>query len=87
MRVVSPGRCMSYAAGRERLREALASSDVLKTVHESQARLQAIWHKAGASQEALLAALQDWCHQAEASGIDPDPCVPTLWNSDATAGR
>ena len=58
------------AAGRERLREALASSDVLKTVHESQARLQAIWHKAGASQEALLAALQDWCHQAEASGIE-----------------
>ena len=50
--------------------EALASSDVLKTVHEYQARLQAIWQKAGASQEALLQALQDWCQQAEATGIE-----------------
>ncbi len=58
------------AAGRERLQEALASSDVLATVHEYQARLQAIWHKAGANQEALLHALQDWCHQAEASGVE-----------------
>lgn len=57
-------------AGRERVREALASSDALKTVHEYQARLQAIWQKAGASQDALLQALQDWCLQAEATGIE-----------------
>lgn len=57
-------------AARMRVAAALASSDSLKTVYELQTQLQAIWHKAGASQEALLQALQDWCKQAEASGIE-----------------
>lgn len=58
------------AAGRERLREALETSDVLKTVHEYEERLRAIWLKAGASQEALLQALQQWCQAAEQSGVE-----------------
>ncbi len=57
-------------AGRLRIAAALAVSDSLNTVYDLQNRLQSIWHKAGASQEALLHALQDWCKEAEATGID-----------------
>ena len=57
-------------AARMRVAAALASSEALKTVYELQAQLQAIWHKAGASQEALLQALQEWCNRAEATGIE-----------------
>ncbi len=57
-------------AGRMRVAAALANSDSLNTVYELQNQLQAIWHKAGASQDALLHALQDWCRQAEATGIE-----------------
>jgi len=31
--------------------------------------LQAVWQKRSASRDELLAALQAWCKQAEASGI------------------
>ena len=57
-------------AGRGRVAAALAHSDALQTVYDFQDRLQGIWHKAGASQDALLQALEDWCHQAEATGIE-----------------
>lgn len=57
-------------AARMRVTAALSASDTLNTVYELQNQLQAIWHKAGASQDALLQALQDWCKQAEATGID-----------------
>ena len=57
-------------AGRGRVAAALAHSDALQTVYDFQGRLQGIWHKAGASQDALLQALEDWCHQAEATGIE-----------------
>jgi len=57
------------AAGRHRVAAALAHSDALQTVYDFQGRLQAIWHKAGASQDALLQSLEDWCREAEATGI------------------
>ncbi|NND89780.1 MAG: acyl-CoA desaturase [Granulosicoccus sp.] len=57
-------------AARLRVSAALASSETLNTVYELQSQLQAIWHKAGASQESLLHALQDWCRRAEATGIE-----------------
>ena len=57
-------------AARMRVSAALATSESLKTVYDLQNQLQGIWHKAGASQEALLHALQDWCKQAEATGIE-----------------
>lgn len=57
-------------AGRLRVAAALSASESLSTVYELQNELQAIWHKAGASQEALLHALQEWCSQAEATGIE-----------------
>lgn len=55
---------------RLRVSAALSVSESLQTVHQLQNQLQAIWHKAGASQETLLQALLDWCHEAEATGIE-----------------
>lgn len=55
---------------RLRVAEAVASSEALQTVYEFQHRLQSIWQAAGANQEALKQALQDWCRQAEDTGIE-----------------
>jgi len=46
-----------------------AQSDTLQVVYEFRQRLQALWLEKTASQESLLAALQEWCNQAEATGI------------------
>ena len=48
----------------------LQISQSLRTVHEHRARLLALWDRTTASHEKLLAALQEWCTQAEASGIE-----------------
>jgi stearoyl-CoA desaturase (delta-9 desaturase) len=57
-------------SGRARVAAALAKCESLNTVYELQNQLQAIWHKAGTSQDMLLQALQDWCNKAEATGIE-----------------
>jgi len=52
-----------------RLQQALAQSQALSVVYEYKQRLQAIWQSRTMNQESLLGALNDWCHQAERSGI------------------
>lgn len=42
----------------------------LRVVYQLRTRLQEIWGKSTASQKELIEALQDWCKQAETSGID-----------------
>lgn len=64
------GHALLDEAAREQVAQAVAGSDALQTVYEFQQRLQAIWQAAGANQEALKLALQDWCKQAEDSGIE-----------------
>lgn len=54
---------------RSRLDIALAESHALTTVYEYKRRLQNIWQVRSMSQERLVQALEDWCKQAEASGI------------------
>ena len=54
---------------RARLQSALSVSQTLRTVYNYRLSLQAIWNRTTASHEKLLASLQDWCAQAEASGI------------------
>lgn len=54
---------------RDQLRNALNASQTLRTVYEFRLGLQNIWSRTTASQEKLLAALQEWCVLAEASGI------------------
>jgi len=52
-----------------RLRAMLAKNAKLRTVHEYKHRLQQLWQEKTATQEALKHSLQEWCQQAEATGI------------------
>ena len=54
---------------RQRLNLILERSQVLATVHRSRKQLQQVWERTASSQEALVAALQQWCREAEQSGI------------------
>ena len=56
-------------AGRMQLQEILATNTTLHTVYMMKERLQDVWRRSAATQEQLLVALQEWCHQAEATGI------------------
>ena len=57
------------ASSRQRLHKILERSQVLATVHRSRQQLQQVWDRTASNQEALLNALQQWCREAEASGI------------------
>jgi stearoyl-CoA desaturase (delta-9 desaturase) len=52
-----------------RLREVLASSQALHTVHEFRERLRVMWSGANMSNEKLVQHLKEWVAQAEASRI------------------
>lgn len=54
---------------RDRLQHVLKDSQTLRTVYEFRARLQAIWGRTSVNHEKLLSALQQWCTEAESSGI------------------
>jgi stearoyl-CoA desaturase (delta-9 desaturase) len=54
---------------RQRLQSILERSQVLATVHRSRQQLQQVWDRTASSQDALLSALQQWCKDAEDSGI------------------
>ncbi len=54
---------------RERLHSVLKYHATLNTVYEMKQKLQNIWEQSAASQEHLLRALEEWCRQAEATGI------------------
>lgn len=54
---------------RRHIGEALNLSQRLRVVYQSRLQLQEVWEKAHASQEKLVQALQEWCAQAERSGI------------------
>ncbi len=57
------------AAARGRLEQLLAQSQSLATVYQYRERLRELWERTTPSQDALLKSLQDWCQQAEATGI------------------
>lgn len=54
---------------RQRLEQVLAQSQNLETVYQFRERLRDLWERTAPNQEALLKSLQDWCQQAEATGI------------------
>ena len=54
---------------RARLDQILARFNDLKTVYQYRQQLQSVWTRKAASQEVLLKALQEWCQQAEETGI------------------
>ena len=55
--------------GRDALAWLLGRSRQLEEVYRFRLQLRQIWERNAPSQEALLQALQDWCQQAEATGI------------------
>jgi stearoyl-CoA desaturase (delta-9 desaturase) len=54
---------------KQALSNALQHSTRLQTLYELKQELVAIWARSAATQEQLLKSLEDWCHRAEASGI------------------
>jgi stearoyl-CoA desaturase (delta-9 desaturase) len=53
-----------------RLEEALDLSQALATIYQMRQELIALWGRSASSSEQLLQQLDDWCHRAEASGIE-----------------
>jgi stearoyl-CoA desaturase (delta-9 desaturase) len=56
--------------GQAHLTKTLEQYRSLSVVYQFRLKLQGIWVKSTASQAELLEALQDWCRQAEATGIN-----------------
>jgi stearoyl-CoA desaturase (delta-9 desaturase) len=54
---------------RQRIETALAQNQSLRTVYRYRQQLQQIWLERQASHERLVHSLQEWCRQAEATGI------------------
>ena len=50
--------------------EVINHSKVLATVYTMRDDLAAVWQRSSASKEQLVHQLEDWCHRAEASGIE-----------------
>jgi hypothetical protein len=55
--------------GEGRVQAALDYSQTLATVYEHKKRLQVLWQTRFTSQDGLLHHLQEWCKQAEETGI------------------
>ena len=54
---------------KKRVEAVLKTSHALKVSYQFKRRLQAIWQERTASHEGLIKALQEWCREAEATGI------------------
>jgi len=52
------------------LTQALNSSKVLATIYAMRQELATLWERSTLTQEQLIKQLEDWCHRAEASGIE-----------------
>jgi stearoyl-CoA desaturase (delta-9 desaturase) len=52
------------------LQQALERNDRLKTVYAMKQKLVDIWNRRATTQEHLIQALQEWCREAEATGIE-----------------
>ncbi len=57
------------AEAKQRLHIVLQENHTLKTVYEFKQSLQELWTRSAVNLEVPLAQLQDWCKQAEATGI------------------
>jgi len=68
-RLLLSGEPQLDAAKRARLMSLIEQNQTLRTVYQFRRRLQEVWERTATSQEHLLQALQDWCGQAETSGI------------------
>lgn len=58
------------AAEQAQREAAIRQSKTLATVYNMREELAQVWQRSTASKEQLVKQLEDWCHRAEASGID-----------------
>ena len=63
------GEAVMGEEDKTQLQAALSRSQKLTTVYEYKTRLQELWQRSHTSQDSLLHHLQDWCKQAEETGI------------------
>lgn len=56
-------------AGKQKIAHVLENNQALQLVYQYRQRLQAIWNKTTGSNKELLEALQQWCKEAEATGV------------------
>lgn len=61
--------CLVDAQGKQQLAKAFEKCQEIKIVYEYKQRLQDIWAHTTATQKELLDAVQNWCKEAEATGI------------------
>jgi stearoyl-CoA desaturase (delta-9 desaturase) len=52
------------------LQRALELNDRLRTVYTMKQKLVDVWNRRATTQEHLIQALQEWCREAEATGIE-----------------
>jgi stearoyl-CoA desaturase (delta-9 desaturase) len=69
-RILNRHESLLDTVARNQLDELLSYSDALNVVYEYRQRLQQLWMEKTASQEKLLSGLQEWCRQAEETGIE-----------------
>lgn len=58
------------AGSKTKLQQLLARYESLREVYHFKQSLQAIWQKTATSQKELIESLQQWCKQAEESGVE-----------------
>ncbi len=68
-RLMTRHETLRDSAAQRRLEELLARHYALRVVYEFHQRLQELWLHRTASQDGLVHSLQEWCRQAEATGI------------------
>lgn len=68
-RLLVRNKAIIDAGQQAQIDSALQSNEALSTVCQFRDRLQAIWGQTTASQKELITALQEWCQQAEQSGV------------------
>ncbi|TAK75704.1 MAG: acyl-CoA desaturase, partial [Gammaproteobacteria bacterium] len=61
---------LMQASHQLRLAKVLENFQSIRIVYQFRDKLQNIWSRSTASQKELLEALQEWCTQAEATGIE-----------------
>ena len=69
-RLMTRDRRFLDARSRRRLGQLLEGVEPLQTVYEFKERLEALWERSGAQPEVMLKNLQNWCREAEESGIN-----------------
>ena len=57
------------AAERGRISAIVSESSILRTVETMRSELMGIWRRSSLTKDQLVRQVEDWCHQAEESGV------------------